>query len=792
MQYRGIGVRQAAPPEIKSFILDKFLGVDFTQGEFITDSRRSPDAKNTIWGTNPYSFDTRTGKKRLLQERLSETISTGIPVYGIFVYEPLKEILFHAGTNLYRLVTSDITKDEGEAQLILSGLTETHSTSFMFNGKLFILGCGVYLMYDGITVTKVAGAKTLDDNKAFIPTTVIGRSPSGGGTVLEAVNLLSIWRTNSFFAQHLPAKHIDEFAGDGSTTEYTLTITENITYDDITIKVNGSALSLVEDVTLDRINGKITFLDAPALDAEILVTYYTEDIENPEWVKDYKLDSESIDYKPLKVVVNGEELTEGEDYTVDRESGIVSFIDAPTAQIGGVDSVIITFAKSQGEDNYIEDIFDGDGVTTEFSLSFEVAKNDITVFIDDMLTTAYTANFLDGKIIFDAAPSEYAEITVKYYSRTDTRADAINKCSIFGIFGGANDTRVFLSGNPDYKNKDWHSGLYDATYFPDNGFNYIGTDNTAIMGYVKQYDTQMIVKESSQQDSSVFLRTFGVDGAGNPVFPVEQGAVGIGAVSKNCFAYLQGIPLFLASQGVVGVIGTNVDYQRLIQDQSTLINSVLTYERDLFNAVGIEYENKYYLFINGKVFVCDARMRYTDALGNPQYEWQYWDGISASAAAVCGNYLIFGYEGMLWRLRRTDETNAYIDQEYDGSEHDIESYWTTPKLYLGSISVKKKFRDVYILFGRRETIRCNIEAVVDNYRFINLGQFKRVRLLDFSDINFNDISFETQHTNYTLKERVMLERFDNISFKFSKLIESEPTNAAFAIDLFQITYNFNH
>ena len=134
----------------------------------------------------------------------------------------------------------------------------------------------------------------------------------------------------------------------------------------------------------------------------------------------------------------------------------------------------------------------------------------------------------------------------------------------------------FLSGNPSLKNRDWQSGLYDATYFPDLGFTEIGSDDTAIMGYVKQYDTQILLKKATQTQAAHFLRIFNIDSEGNVSFPVEQGAVGIGAISKRCFSSLQGEPLFLSKQGVIGISGSNVDNQRLLQDRSSLVNTKLT------------------------------------------------------------------------------------------------------------------------------------------------------------------------------------------------------------------------
>jgi hypothetical protein len=351
---------------------------------------------------------------------------------------------------------------------------------------------------------------------------------------------------------------------------------------------------------------------------------------------------------------------------------------------------------------------------------------------------------------------------------------------------------VFLSGNPASPNKDWHSGLYDPTYFPDTGYTYIGADSVAIKGYVKQYDTQMIIKESTQMDSSAYLRRFTLDETNNAVFPIEQGAVGIGAISKRSFAYLQGLPMFVSRQGVITVNGTNVDNQRTMRDCSTLINSVLTQENNLDECIGVEFEDKYYLFINGKVFVCDSRMRYTDELGNTQYEWMYWTNINATAAKAHiinkKGYLLIGYNGMIYRFKKADDIKPYTDE--NDEETNIEAYWTTPKLYMGAISVKKRVKELIFLFSKQNRINVKVEAIVDNNRTVSMGNYSQAGIFDFSDIDFEDFTFATSLPTFAYKQRAMIERLDNIQIKISKVLPEDVVSSAFGIEAIQVTYQF--
>lgn len=115
-----------------------------------------------------------------------------------------------------------------------------------------------------------------------------------------------------------------------------------------------------------------------------------------------------------------------------------------------------------------------------------------------------------------------------------------------------NDTRVFLSGNPDEPDCDWQSGLYDPTYFPDTGYTRMGTDASVIVGYLKQYESQVVVKSGGAQEATSYLRTYMMADDGSALYPLKQGAQGEGAISSRCFAVLNDLPLYLLGKRCAG------------------------------------------------------------------------------------------------------------------------------------------------------------------------------------------------------------------------------------------------
>lgn len=63
--------------------------------------------------------------------------------------------------------------------------------------------------------------------------------------------------------------------------------------------------------------------------------------------KSYTLDTNGLDSTEVEVTINGTKKTEGTDFSVNRATGVVTFVSAPTAPATkGQDNVIITFSKT--------------------------------------------------------------------------------------------------------------------------------------------------------------------------------------------------------------------------------------------------------------------------------------------------------------------------------------------------------------------------------------------------------------------------------------------------------------
>lgn len=205
-------------------IYEGFLGVDFNEGEIST--QRSSFSLN-MWKNyknNAKCIETRPDIE--LDSTFDNTI------YGIFFYTKNNVVhkIVHCGTKLY---------DNGEE--IFTGMNIIPSQSFIFNETFYIKDGINYLKYDGSELKEIEG---------YIPTTTIGKEPSGSGTTYQDVNLLTGIRKN-------------EFIGDGTSKDYQLDAQDLDSDYTVTAVVEGLTYTEGIDLSVDQVKGIVTFNVAP-------------------------------------------------------------------------------------------------------------------------------------------------------------------------------------------------------------------------------------------------------------------------------------------------------------------------------------------------------------------------------------------------------------------------------------------------------------------------------------------------------------------------------------------------
>ena len=210
---------------------ERFRGVDFSTDPALVDDARSPWAPNMVadMGGMP---EKRPGWRTL------RTFDGRIN--GIFdaVFDGVTHQLVHAGTKLWRWY-----ENSGTATQLASGLPDERSTAVYMGGSLWLFTGGGLYRYDGASVRNAA-------EDAYVPLTVIARTPAGGGVSYESVNLLTGKQKVSFLA-------------DGTSTEYKLPYTGLDSVD--SVEVDGSVRTSGYSTNLTA--GTVTFASAPSAPA---------------------------------------------------------------------------------------------------------------------------------------------------------------------------------------------------------------------------------------------------------------------------------------------------------------------------------------------------------------------------------------------------------------------------------------------------------------------------------------------------------------------------------------------
>lgn len=276
---------------------------------------------------------------------------------------------------------------------------------------------------------------------------------------------------------------------------------------------------------------------------------------------------------------------------------------------------------------------------------------------------------IDGKaVLYDFSAFKFAgeDFEVEYDYKERSTHSFIDGCTFGCLYGNNNNNTLFISGNPEAVNVDYHTsgGIGDFSYFSDLDYCAYGTPLTAIKGYNVMNDGQLcVLKEDSTQEPTIYFRTstfmnataydgtVAVDINGTPLieeqFPLTTGNIGEGLINTNSFKTFVQDTVFLSKNGLFGITtGSNVNSNvKTTRERSRFINPRLT-ENDLSTASTIIHENKYYISVKdekGTVYIADSRYKteLTDDLYTWQYDWWVWENVHAEHFFTFNDKLYF-------------------------------------------------------------------------------------------------------------------------------------------------------
>lgn len=239
-------------------------------------------------------------------------------------------------------------------------------------------------------------------------------------------------------------------------------------------------------------------------------------------------------------------------------------------------------------------------------------------------------------------------ITVEYYTKKEApKIKAACECSVntyskMLVIATEDDVVYYSSPSEGY------------SYFPDN--NYLKAVNN-VSSLIAGGD---FLGVASKDELAVV--TFSIDSSGEKIVCVPSLVKkhrDIGCSYGYSQAYLEGDTLFLSSKGVFGASQSDVHMR------SGNINKELTsYASESFeDACALEHDGRYYLFIDGQVYIADARYKTyeSDRLDvSYEYEWWRWENCPCRVAINFNGRLLLGRED--GRIMATHE--GYSDITY--------------------------------------------------------------------------------------------------------------------------------
>ena len=697
--------------------IGNFLGVDYASSRLNVSDYRASDMKNLIHkdGVN----HKRPGWNEIIKiawdtvNDIYDPTGTPLRINGFWNYTDSydkEHTIIHAGhkilsfesigENSFETSTpQDITKSCTYApeytnlvdwqKKITDNIKDERSFGIIRGDRLYIF-CGIYLVYgtwdDGTTYE----LRPVEDNEdTYIPVTTIGISANGSEInvrqTMDEVNLLSRKRRNKLIGEplnsNLPFYSLKDYPLPASYFEDSQQFadTYNVGY-----VVNHEEIENVVGVKIVITDGEDTF----------------------------------IGYQRMNPTIDFDDTAPGKEAWFLNTSGnkdftqMISHYRLYANKTASTDTINLTFAFGKITPTSVVDVYLVRSLVYQLDVtSFEETQTP-KVFINGSKKDFYEDYFGD-QVFFDNAIKKNGQfvinanfppliegqsnIIVEFTKHVEGNADKINKC-MFGTFFGINDyEHLFVAGNPDYPNFDFHSSYPDITetqseipyyddltYFGDLGYAKVGSPRFKITGYnVLEDGTLAIHKEWSNEEPCLWLRTAKVDNAldlegnvitdayGNPYqkvyFPQFPGSIGEGCLTPYCNDNLAGDKLFLSRNGLFGIVlNPNIkSNERLARERSRLINPRLQKEPDLKNAVGIAFDNRYYLSVNDRCYIADSRFKNQMLAEMPDtygYEWWVWDNMPVRVWIVYKDKLAFGTEnGQVCVFDETTHHDKYYE-----------------------------------------------------------------------------------------------------------------------------------
>lgn len=390
--------------------------------------------------------------------------------------------------------------------------------------------------------------------------------------------------------------------------------------------------------------------------------------------------------------------------------------------------------------------FSGDGTSTVYQLPETNIESVDKVEVNGVTQTAgtdYTVDLTAGTVTFTTAPDSSApeNVVIDWTKTNATDRPQITKCRAAMLFGGANDTRIHLWGNGDYKNRRFTSGIpidgsTSAEYFPINFNADIGSYEHAITDIKRQYDRQIILKERG-----AYYSYYEIDVNGNASFPVYPLNENIGNVAFAQGRLVQNNP-YSVFKGVYEWVSTSVRDERNAVYISKKVQPSLDVV-DLTTAKTIDWEEKgeYWLAVGNTIWVYNYR-------NGTWYKFTLTD--TPTCFIVIDGEMYFGTtNGQIMKFDETnrDDNGVAFTRRWESGFYDFGAEW-----------LRKYVNRLWLSLKPETKSRVKIQYQTDKSGYSRVYE-AIYNLIDFTRTDFEHFSFKTNYNPQPFRFKIKAKKF---------------------------------
>lgn len=424
------------------------------------------------------------------------------------------------------------------------------------------------------------------------------------------------------------------------------------------------------------------------------------------------------------------------------------------------------------------EVKDANGDWQEVSASVGTASSQTGKTLDGTGTMA--SNVVDPTVTFATAPPDNSSagednVRITFAPYSTEKINGVNRgyyneklnLMLNSKIATLHNTRLFVAD----KYRVYYSDVTEPLKISD--LSWFEVDNEIVCFTRTSSYLAVITKDNGK--STIFLaseQTKTIDsttGETESYFSVKASNAGIGAVSSKCVGVLSDEPVFLSETGLFGIL-TNWQSEKYAVNRSSRVNRRLCKEASLENAVGIAWNDYFYLAVNGHMYVFDARHKESDKAGNKPFETYFFDNIPfINGMYVIDNKMYFNDSNYMYTWNEDlEDYEKHLDSSYVNGEgkfvgDPVRAKWSSVFDDDGAPQKLKTFmkKGSMVTIVPHYRTGCEITLVKDGDEYEYLGSVS-ADLASFQNIDFSRFTFNSNAVAFDRFTRKKIKKYKRL------------------------------